>query len=206
MNAQHEMDHEKGPTRGVHLFLDASNVWLGAVSLGRRRGEGRVALHARHLRDFMAQGRAIGSAHCILNASGGPGLHQQFSRFWVVDSVEPGRFSGREQFADQALQQRIFEVARLHPRTTLVVGTGDGAGHEIGRGFLPLFDVLTRAGTRIEIVSWAATLNATLSNWAHAHGAVRQLDAHYEEVTFVRDARWALAPKPDHKTNWRPAA
>jgi hypothetical protein len=181
--------------RGVHLFADVSNLIGGAHALAVERHEFGVRLDARRLRDVLADGRPVASANAVLNARLGELAIRHFeSAGWVLDVVEPGLMSGREQFADQALQARLFEALRRYPRLGVVLATGDGAGNLGGRGFLPYLDIATRVGGTVEVASWSIGLNRTMAAWAASNGRLRILDPMYDTVTFVEGGRPSLPP------------
>jgi hypothetical protein len=160
-----------------------------------RRGERDARLNAASLKRIMANGRPVDAASAIVNARGGRPLLNAYGRWWDVIPVEPGSLTGREQFADQALQLRVLNQLSKFPGSTVVLATGDGAGQ--GEGFLWVLDVAYRAGHDIELVCWSHGLNARLANYARTVGTLRLLDQLYYEVTFVEGGRFV---RP-----WRPA-
>jgi hypothetical protein len=178
---------------GVHLFADISNLIGGARALADERGEYGVRIDAGHLLEALADRRPITSAWAIVNAAIGDLAIARFERAgWQLDIAEPGSLSGREQFADQALQARLFEDLRRYSRPIIVLATGDGAGHRHGHGFLPYLQTAIRAGGTVELAGWSLGMNAALAAWATAHGRLRILDPIYSVVTFVEGGRPSL--------------
>jgi hypothetical protein len=76
-----------------------------------------------------------------------------------------------------------------HEPGSLVLMTGDGAGHRQGDGLLAGARRLRRVGWAIELIAWHHSVNHAYCDWAAEDPgvAVTWLEDHYREVTFLRD-------------------
>ena len=184
---------------GVHLFVDFSNLWYGARDEAVRRREPRhlLRISAEGLFRVMAAGRPVASATLVANAAVPDGALDHFSRYFRVDKVEVGRWSGTEQAADETLMNRLLLMA-LRPATvgTIVLATGDGAGWRAGLGFCPALVVARRRGLGIEVLAFESSLNSSLRRLAEATGVVVDLERHYQSITFLEAGRTVGMPQP----------
>jgi hypothetical protein len=144
----------------------------------------------------MAAGREVASATLVANAHVPDEALRHFRRFFQVEQVEVGRWSGTEQAADETLQNRLLPRA-LRPETagTIVLATGDGAGWRAGLGFCPSLVVARRRGLGIEVLAFSPSLNPGLRRLAEATGIVVDLDRQYHAITFIEAGRPAGLPQ-----------
>jgi NYN domain len=195
----------------VHLFVDLSNIFLGARQMATTLHEYPPALRlsAEHLHRVMAAGRPVASATLVANAMVPEAALRHFRPWFRVLRAETGRQTGTEQSADQLLQNAIFlELLQPSEPGIVVLATGDGAGWRDGRGFIPTLIAARRRGFAVEVVSFAASLNPALRDLADATGMLVELDDYYFAVTFLEGLRW---PQPillrhratAHPSPWR---
>lgn len=182
----------------VHLFVDLANVWCGARDEATNHREPRqlLRLSAEGLFRTMAAGREVASATLVANAHVPDEAVHHFRRFFQVEQVEVGRWSGTEQAADETLQNRLLLTA-LRPETvgTIVLATGDGAGWRVGLGFCPALVVARRRGLGIEVLAFSSSLNPSLRRLAEATGIVVDLDRQYHAITFIEAGRPVGSPQ-----------
>ena len=176
----------------VHLFVDLSNVFLGARQLAAAFHEYPPALRlsAEHLHRVMSAGRPVASATLVANALVPEAALRHFRPWFRIIRAETGRQTGTEQAADQLLQNAIFlELLQPSEPGVIVLATGDGAGWRDGRGFIPTLIAARRRGFAVEVVSFAASLNPALRDLAEAAGVLVELDDYYFAVTFMEGLR-----------------
>ena len=181
----------------AYLFVDLSNIYLGAREAARRRGEAvdAVRLHAGHLHALLAWDRPVGAAVVVANSEvTTPALgHFRRARF-EVETREVGRWSRTEQANDELLINRVWEVVtNPYPtRGVIVLATGDGNGWHNGHGFALLIERALQVGWRVELLAWEASLNQHLREVVTAgDGRVQLLDDWYYAVTFLEAGRRA---------------
>jgi hypothetical protein len=191
----------------VHLFVDLSNVFLGARQTAAASHEYAPALRlsAKHLHRVMAAGRPVASATLVANAMVPEAALRHFRPWFRVILAETGRQTGTEQAADQLLQNAIFiELLQPVEPGVIVLATGDGAGWRDGRGFIPTLIAARRRGFGVEVVSFAASLNPALRDLAEAVGMLVELDDYYFAVTFLEGLRWPEPILLRHRATARP--
>jgi hypothetical protein len=200
------------PERPVHLFLDFSNITCGARAAAVRAGDdpSRVRLHAESLFRLMAAGRPVASATLVANAGVGEAVLAHYRPDFEVITVESGRDTGRDQAADEILQNRQFlAISRPEPPGVIVVATGDGAGWHRGVGFVPTLTVARRHGYGVEVLSFSDQLHPRLRAFAECTGVVIDLDRYYGQITFLEGLRSPLPLLLHHRPTaephpWRP--
>ena len=196
----------------VHLFVDLSNVYLGAQASAVDFEEygPAVRLSAENLHRVMAAGRPVASATLVANALVPEAALRHFRPWFRIVRAETGRQTGTEVAADQILQNALLlELVRPQEPGVIVLATGDGAGWRDGRGFVPTLLAARRRGFGVEVASFAASLNGTLRDLAEAIGTLVELDDYYFAVTFLEGLRWPQPILLRHRATvspgpWRP--
>lgn len=131
--------HETG--EAAFGFLDLSNIWYGLGPVRDRLEPGEVVrLSAENLCALLAAGRQPYQQITVANADVPDAVIAYFERVGEVLRRESGRRSGTEQANDETLQVRMYEAMHQHPRSVLVLATGDGAGWARRRGFIPALE------------------------------------------------------------------
>jgi hypothetical protein len=177
---------------GAALFVDVSNVFIGARDAAAARDEDPRAIRicAERLGALMACGRSTSERVALMNARVPDAVQQRFRRSFEVISVEPGAITGSEQTNDSRLQVRMWQAPHAHQPGTIVLASGDGNGWTHGEGFLPPLVAARKMGWALEIVAWRASLNQHLrARVAMLGGSIVYLDDNYEQVTFIEGGR-----------------
>lgn len=189
------------PQGPVYFFLDFANIGINARQLAAEHGDGLlrgrdVRLSCENLRLFAQRNRPWGSGYaaaalCNQQAAIKRHFEQQGIRFEIC---EPGAISGKEQNVDRCIQLEMHRlITSGRPKGSVVLATGDGAGHHRGEGFLDALATAYRAGFAIEVMSWRHSFNEALRDWAITHGRVIELDDYYHDLTFVQGGRRATS-------------
>ena len=113
-----------------------------------------------------------------------------------LETQERGVESGGEVAVDDIIQKDMLEYAidwwdekKSH---TFLLLTGDGAGSQKGKGFIPTLRKVKSLGHSIEVASWSLGLNRELKQYAEKNGVLTLLDDFYKRITFIQDGRSAL--------------
>lgn len=193
-------------SHNVHIFWDNSNIFIPAQYVatqrdGVLRAKG-IRIHFDNLLSLAQAGRNVGTGICV--GSVPPDLRKLWDRLGAVgvkvELFERGAGSGTEQGVDQCLQVHMLRaIADVMPPAVAVLLTGDGKGYEDGAGYHADLERMWKAGWGIEVVSWQASCNKTLQQWAQQVGIFVPLDDYYEFVTFIEGGRRAIPPSFKHR-------
>ena len=172
----------------VHIFLDNSNIFIGARDTCRDRedalrcGDARIDFQA--LLDFAAAGRTIEQAVAV--GSIPPAMRAVWDRLRdvgvKVELQERGEYSGTEQAVDEALRLEMMHTLFDYSPAVCVLLTGDG-------DFFGEADRMLRAGWGMEILSFGCNLGRTLrqiSTGYYGRGRFVKLDDWYEQIVYLR--------------------
>lgn len=98
---------------------------------------------------------------------------------------------GREQESvDMSLQTMMLRAAIDNPPSTIVVLTGDGAGKQLGEGFLSdLIRIKENFRWDIEVYAWDSTCSSALKDFATNNGTFIKLEDFYKSITFIKKDR-----------------
>jgi len=199
--------HASDAGKVVHLFLDFSNIAIGAKDLAAERGDGwmrrnDVRLHLENFKRLVQRDRTWGSGYAAAGLYRGEALKANAEKLGIrFDVCERGNRTNTEQGVDEKIQTAMTKLLLPYfdsnPPAPGVIGlaTGDGNGHLEGDGFLPLLKAFRVLGFQIEVLSWRHSLNPVLGSWAAEHGQVIELDGWYQAVTFVEYGRQVTPPR-----------
>lgn len=182
----------------INLFWDNSNIYIvGQNVCAKREPDAKAAfrIHLENLFEFALNNRKL--SYAFVGGSIPPQSDNLWRRFEqlgiVVDKQERGAIGGGEIAVDEAIQLRIANrLLDIEVPETIVLLTGDGAGHGDGKGFINYLERALHRGWKIEVVSWDNGCNRYLKNYANENGVYRSLEEVYDKVTFVTNKRWAL--------------
>lgn len=179
---------------GIWIFVDDSNIWIGAMKLqSSRRGfktghDHRVRIDIGKLTDAVAGGRPV--AQGTLYGSEPPALDTVWKKIrsfqnWKVDSHHRSRITGKEKQVDTKLVAEVTRIAIKtpeHERSTIVIVTGDA-------DVIPGLDEVIREDRwKIEIYMWKQSIAKDLYRFASDHKdriTIKKLDDYLSEVTFT---------------------
>jgi hypothetical protein len=108
--------------------------------------------------------------------------------------IIPRGEGGENETVDQAIQLAMHRHARkyrAHPGT-MVLCTGDGKGSDKEKGFLYDIRGFIADGWQIVLFSWDGVCHQELKDFVMTHGRYVPLDAHYGEITFLKNGRMAV--------------
>ena len=70
--------------------------------------------------------------------------------------------------------------------STIAILTGDGAGKQLGEGFLTDLQRVHRFGWKIEVYAWERSCNRHLKTFAQNNGKFVSLEDYYYSITFLK--------------------
>ncbi len=101
---------------------------------------------------------------------------------------------GKEQESvDMSLQTMMLRTAVDHLKeetSTIAILTGDGAGKQLGEGFLSdLIRIKKLTNWEIEIYAWETTCSKALKRYAQENGKFIRLEDYYYSITYIQKDR-----------------
>lgn len=186
---------------GIDIFWDNSNIWLVGrnVCAAREAGdENEFRIHFARMLDFVRDNRDVDFA--FVGGSIPPNndpLWQRFEALGIaVNKQERGKETGGEVAVDEIIQlQMANRVLDVDSPGIMVRCTGDGSGYSDGNGFIKQLERAAKHGWAIEVISWDAGCNRYLKQFAENTGTYRSLESVYDNITFVKNKRWATGIK-----------
>ena len=182
-----------GTTPGIHIFVDDSNVWIGAKMLQARvKGfesceDHRVRLSMGKLANRITNNRTLEQG--ILYGSEPPPADTVWKRLrengWTVKTFNRSVITNKEKQIDTQLVADVTETAiktPLYKRSTIVVVSGDA-------DMIPALEkILKEEKWKIEVFAWEHTIAKGLKIFADEHRdrvEVKYLDPYLDEVIFT---------------------
>jgi hypothetical protein len=95
-----------------------------------------------------------------------------------------------QESVDMSLQTMMLRNALDNPPCIMAVLTGDGAGKQLGEGFLSDLKRIARLNWKIEVYSWDITCNRYLKDFAIQNGTFIPLEDYYESITYLKRDRY----------------
>lgn len=182
----------------AHVFIDNSNVFLGAQRAGKAREAHvprfAIRIYIRHLVKLVEGNHRVHTR--VLAGSVPPGNDAlwDYARAAGYDTDllnkierDDGRFG--EQAVDEMLHLKIANALLDHEAPqTLVLVTGDGKVSDFGTSFPLQAERALKRNWNVEVWSWTEQLSQAfraLSQRYPQQLCVRPLDYHYPKITFV---------------------
>ena len=97
-----------------------------------------------------------------------------------------------QESVDMSLQTMMLRTAidnAANP-STIAVLTGDGAGKQLGEGFLSDLKRIKKLGWNIEVYAWEISCNRYLKEYAEQNGLFVPLENYYNSITFLKRDRY----------------
>lgn len=173
-------------SRGVHVFIDMSNINIGfQTTLKERRFPGRATrmsplpnLNLQFLTDILVRDRQVAALNVCCSTIPGRSEPEYVQRLrelgYHIDLRERKRVDGGhpshktsdhlryvEDLVDETLQVRIAEsvMEYFHEPGTIVLATGDAKPSVHSDGFFSYMHRALRMGWHVEVVSWRDSLS-----------------------------------------------
>ena len=103
-----------------------------------------------------------------------------------------------QESVDMSLQTMMLRTAidHIEQPSTIAVLTGDGAGKQLGEGFLTDLKRIKAMGWNIEVYSWKNSCNRYLKEYAEQNGKFIALDDYHYSITYLKEDRYNPTGKP----------
>lgn len=97
-----------------------------------------------------------------------------------------------QESVDMSLQTMMLRTAidHLSNPSTIAVLTGDGAGKQLGEGFLTDLKRIKDMKWNIEVYAWEISCNRYLKEFAEQNGKFIALETYYDSITFLKEDRY----------------
>lgn len=97
-----------------------------------------------------------------------------------------------QESVDMSLQTMMLRTAidHLSNPSTIAVLTGDGAGKQLGEGFLTDLKRIKDMQWNIEVYAWDISCNRYLKEFAEQNGKFIALETYYDSITFLKEDRY----------------
>lgn len=101
---------------------------------------------------------------------------------------------GKEQESvEMSLQTMMLRTAIDNNRSTMAIITGDGAGKQLGEGFLSdLKRIHEKFHFDVEVYAWNSTCSKALKDYATQNGTFTNLEDFYNSITFIKKDKEGL--------------
>ena len=103
-----------------------------------------------------------------------------------------------QESVDMSLQTMMLRTAidNINSHSTIAVLTGDGAGKQLGEGFLTDLKRIKDLGWEIEVYAWKNSCNRYLKAYAEQNGKFIALDDYYYSITYLKEDRYNPTGEP----------
>lgn len=97
-----------------------------------------------------------------------------------------------QESVDMSLQTMMLRTAidNISSPSTIAVLTGDGAGKQLGEGFLTDLKRIKSMGWNIEVYAWETSCNRYLKEYVEENGKFVALDDYYYSITYLKEDRY----------------
>lgn len=201
----------------IHVFVDESNIFVGAQSLiqpnGQKTRDTSIRMNVPALVDVILNHRQP-IQRVVFGSRSSVQEPVEWKEWRAAEFVVHGerRLRGRgETFVDDACAAMVnAAILRFPmrddgaPRRTLVLLTGDGNMNEGRASFIESVDSALRNGWRVELWSWRASLSQHYLRMRDQYASsglfsIHFLDEHRETLTFHVAA--TAAPQPSSSSS-----
>ena len=180
-------------SRGIFIFVDDSNIWIGAKTLQSRLKchktveDHRIRIDIGRLTDVLAGGRPVSQG--VLYGSEPPPVDTVWTKIeergWRVMKDKKHSLTGKEKKVDTRLVAEVTRLAIDTPtakRTTIVLVTGDA-------DVIPAIQEVMREDCwKVEVYMWRHTMSQDLPRFASANSKrvlIKPLNDFLSKVSFT---------------------
>ena len=182
----------------MYIFWDNSNIHISGLSLMQKfeptQQRELFRTNFKNLFELVRDGRVVDNA--FLSGSIPPpnnDLWEYLRRMGINLQLLNKTADGTEQESvDMSLQTMMLRTAidRISNPSIMAVLTGDGAGKQLGEGFLSDLNRIKGMGWDIEVYAWEETCNRYLKDFAEKNGKFISLEKYYYAITFLKEDRY----------------
>ena len=191
-------------TNAMYIFWDNSNIHISGLQIMKKmEPEQQRELFRtdfKNLFELVRSGRKIDAAY--LSGSIPPpknALWQYLKRMGIQLQLLNKTAEGKEQESvDMSLQTMMLRTAidNLANPSTIALLTGDGAGKQLGEGFLSDLQRIKNMRWTVEVYAWEETCNNNLKDFAIQNGLFVPLEKYYYSITYLKDDKNNSTGKP----------
>lgn len=182
----------------MYIFWDNSNIHISGLTVMQKyeptQQRELFRTNFKNLFELVRNGRTVDTA--FLSGSVPPpnnDLWDYLRRMGISLQLLSKTAEGTEQESvDMSLQTMMLRTAidNLSRPSTIAVLTGDGAGKQLGEGFLSDLTRISALGWNIEVYAWEETCNRYLKDFAEKSGIFFPLEKYYYAITFLKEDRY----------------
>lgn len=182
----------------MYIFWDNSNIHISGLSVMAQKEPTQLRelfrTNFNNLFDLVRNNRHVDAAY--LSGSIPPpnnALWDYLKNMGIQLQLLNRTAEGTEQESvDMSLQTIMLRTAIdcISTPSTIAVLTGDGAGKQLGEGFLSDLKRIKNMGWDIEVYSWAGSCNRYLKEYVEQNGKFVALDDYYFSITFLKEDRY----------------
>ena len=182
----------------MYIFWDNSNIHISGLHVMEEREPTQpkelFRTNFRNLFELVCNNRTVEGAY--LSGSVPPpsnALWDYLRNMKINLQLLNKTADGLEQESvDMSLQTMMLRTAidNISSPSTIAVLTGDGAGKQLGEGFLSDLKRIKQMGWNIEVYSWESSCNRYLKEYAEQNGSFISLDKYYYSITYLKEDRY----------------
>lgn len=182
----------------MYIFWDNSNIHISGMEAVRPKLEPNAPKELfrtdfTKLFQLVCKNRQVDSAY--LSGSVPPPsdalwgfLEKMGIKLQLLNKTADGK---EQESVDMSLQTMMLRTAIDNDPSTMAIITGDGAGKQLGEGFLSdLKRIKEKFGWKIEVYAWETTCNRYLKEYAEENGMFTKLEDYYNSITFIKRDRY----------------
>lgn len=188
----------------MYIFWDNSNIHISGLNVMAKKEPTQLKelfrTNFKNLFDLVRNNRHVDAAY--LSGSIPPpnnALWDYLKNMGIQLQLLNKTAEGTEQESvDMSLQTMMLRTAIdcISTPSTIAVLTGDGAGKQLGEGFLSDLKRIKSMGWNIEVYSWVDSCNRYLKEYVEQNGKFVALDDYYFSITFLKEDRYNPTGSP----------
>ncbi len=178
---QRSVCYDFNESPGIYIFVDDSNIWIGAKALQSKLRrfktveDHRLRIDIGKLTDVLADGRSVDQG--VLYGSEPPPVDSVWNKIkeqgWRVMTDKKSKLTGKEKKVDTRLVAEVTALSictRIEMRTTIVLVTGDA-------DVIPAMqEAMKQAHWSVEVCMWKHAMSRDLSRFARDNDDCEFLD------------------------------
>lgn len=182
----------------MFIFWDNSNIHISGLQVMQEKEPDQLQelfrTNFNNLFDLVRKNRKVDAAY--LSGSIPPpnnSLWDYLKNMGIqLQLLTKSAEGGEQESVDMSLQTMMLRAAidNIGNPSTIAILTGDGAGKQLGEGFLSDLKRIHKMGWNIEVYSWEKSCNRNLKEFAQTNGSFIALDDYYESITFLKEDRY----------------
>ena len=181
----------------MYIFWDNSNIHISGLTQVMPNIEPQASreLYRTHFANLFKLIKKDRNVDCAYLSGSVPPPNDQLWNYLtrlniklqLLDKTADGK---EQESVDMSLQTMMLRTAIDTPPSIMAIVTGDGAGKQLGEGFLSdIQRIKERLGWQIELYAWESSCNNRLKQYAKRNGIFTRLEDYYENITFIQQDR-----------------